>query len=135
MIKWIKHKKDHNRLLYIHPLLMLVLADARLWCEENGLPFKITSTVSTLKEDKSLGRISSSHRTGRAADISVHDWDVYSISRFRDFFNEKYKDIAAVSSSNNHPILGVYHNSGHGDHIHIQIHAKYSLNIDWKFLK
>ena len=103
--------------------------DMQHWCNEKELPFKITSTVSTQKEDEKLNRKSSSHRTGRAFDMSVQGWNKYQINEFRTVFNNKYSHVAAVSSFTGKETLIVHHNSGHGEHFHIQIHSKFSLDI------
>ena len=128
-MKIFKHKKDHKRFMYLHPLILSVLFDMQYWCNERNIPFKITSTVSSEKEDEKLKRVSSSHRTGRAFDMSVQGWDKKRINEFRTVFNNKYNHIAAISGYTNQPTLIVYHNSGHGDHFHVQIHSKYSNEI------
>ena len=98
--------------------------DMNMWCNENKIPFKVTSTVTTIDEDRRLGRTSITHRTARAFDLSVRGWDHLEIRDFMNYFSRKYHSYAAVNTSGE-PALIVYHNSGHGDHFHIQIHSRY----------
>jgi hypothetical protein len=97
-----------------------------LWAWGNDLPFVITETITTLEDDQKLKRISNSHRTKRAADVSVIGWNKESIEKFILFFNEEHKDIASISASDLKPRMVVYHDSGHGSHFHIALHSKYS---------
>lgn len=127
-----KHKKDETRFLHMHSLLLSIMFDMDFWCELRGLPFVITSTVSTDSEDKKLKRISSSHRTGRAFDISLRGWTHKDINLFRAEFNRKYEQYGAISKYTSKPTLIVWHNNGNGDHMHTQIHSKYSLDINLK---
>jgi hypothetical protein len=122
-----KHKEDMELFFKLHPLLMIVLTDMYSWCYERELPFVITDTISTLEEDKELGRVSSSHRTARAADLRVKDWDIFTANQFKKEFNNKYKDIAAIAGKDYKPMLVVLHDSGAGYHAHIQIHSSYSI--------
>ena len=121
-----KHEKDSIRLFHLHPLVLMVLFDMKYYCDLNHMRFNVTSTMSTAQEDKELGRRSSSHRTGRAFDLSLRQWDETEIKDFLNYFNEKYKHIAAFSKSANKTVLVVRHNSGHGDHLHVQINLRYS---------
>jgi len=120
-----KHRKDMELFFKLHPILMAIMVDMYSYCYDNNMPFVVTDTISTTQEDKELGRISSSHRTHRAADVRVRGWDNLELKDFQNYFNEKYKDVAAVSKSGDKNLFLV-HNSGHGIR-HIQIHSKYSL--------
>jgi len=121
-----KHKEDMELFFKLHPILMAIMVDMYSYCYDNNMPFIVTDTISTTQEDKELGRISSSHRTHRAADVRVRGWDNLELKDFQNYFNEKYKDVAAVSRGGDKNLFLV-HNSGHGIHGHIQIHSKYSL--------
>ena len=115
---------DNNRFFCMHPLLLVVATEMHLYCHKHDIPFVITSTVSTLKEDKKLKRVSNSHRTCRAFDL--RSW-VFTETQREDFvkhFNRKFKNIAAVTRDGT-PQLVVYH-IGTAPHFHIQIHSKYS---------
>ena len=123
-----KHKKDYKLFFSIHPILIMILGDMASYCLERNLPFVITSTRSTLKEDNKIKRRSSTHRTGRAADISVNGWDAFQIQDFAIYFNEKYEEYAALSSKTNEPQLVVFH-VGTAPHIHVQVGWKYTYNL------
>jgi len=91
------------------------------FCAENVQPFVITETVTTTEIDEALGRVSQSHVSGRAIDVRVKDWPSDFIEKFKTHFTEKYNHLGAVSKSDGVRRLIVHHNSGHGDHFHIQI--------------
>ena len=126
MIKF-KEAEDMHLFFKLHPLLIMVCGDMASWCLEQQLPFTITETVSTLERDKELGRVSSSHRQKRAFDLRVRDWDAFKMNEFAHHFNEKHKEIAAISGSSLKPRLVVIHDSAHGLHAHIQLHSKYRI--------
>lgn len=88
---------------------------------ENEMPFVITETLTNGEIDEALGRVSQSHQEGRAVDIRVKDWPSDFIEKFKKHFTENYNHLGAVSKSDGVRRLIVHHNSGHGDHFHIQI--------------
>lgn len=122
-----KHKKDKSRVLFLHPLALVIMFDMKFFCSENYIPFTVTSTMSTIEEDKKLSRKSSTHRTGRAFDLSIKGWSNLEIKDFIAHFNKKYEHVAAYTKSTNKNTLIIHHNSGHGDHLHVQINYKYKL--------
>lgn len=122
-----KHEKDKIRYLYLHPAILLVLFDMKFYCYQEGMRFNVTSTVTTLEEDNKVHRKSSTHRTGRAFDLSLRGWSELEIKDFINYFNEKYKHIAAYSQLSGRNNLIIRHNSGYGDHLHVQINAKFKL--------
>lgn len=124
-----KHRKDQSRFLYMHPVTLMIFFDMYSWCLEKKIEFKVTSTVSTIEEDEKLNRKSSSHRTGRAFDLSVRNMNSQQINEFRHVFNRKYERYGAVSKFTGKPTLIVLHDSGHGRHFHVQIHSSYAREI------
>src|SRR3982750_3736160 len=90
-----------ERFQYIHPLAAAIAAQMNQWALTRELPFVITSTVSTFQEDRALGRQSSTHRTARAFDISIHGWRESDIDEFTKFFEEIHGRFGAVSVSDN----------------------------------
>ena len=130
LLEIFKHKKDHTRYLYLHPVILMIMFDAQNWALDNNLDFKVTSTVTTAEEDRKLSRVSSSHRQGRAFDLSCKGWSVEQINNFRTYFSRKYSSYAALSKSSHQPNLVVYHNSGHGHHFHVQINSRYSKELN-----
>ena len=128
--RYFKNLKSYNRVLYLHPIALLILLDMQVYCEEEGLEFLVTETVTTLEEDKDLGRLSSTHRTGRSFDLRNKSWSLWEIKKFEEVFNKKYnsKYGAITSQGNRRLIVSVPH--GTGPHFHVQIDKKYSLEYE-----
>jgi len=122
-----KHPKDIQLFNYLNPVLLDVIEKLSFWCEARELPFRITCTISTLEEDKALKRVSDSHRTRRAVDLSLHEWPEEKINSFQTIFNAKYKDKASISKSDGIPRLIVVHGVGENRHFHVALHSKYSM--------
>lgn len=123
-----KEKKDEELFFYLSPIVILIAADMANYCKKNNMPFVITDTISTLQEDLKIERVSSSHRTRRAIDISVRNWSERELFDFMQTFEEKYKDHAAVSAKTLKEQLLVYHDHNSGWHIHLQVHSRYGIN-------
>ena len=121
-----KHKEDMELFFKLHPVLMVILTDMYSYCYENKMEFVITDTISTIEEDRRLNRVSSTHRTHRAADLRIRNWNNLEIKDFQNHFNQKYKDFASLNSDLK-PSLVVIHDSGWGTHAHVQIHSRYKL--------
>jgi len=120
-----KKRVDQNRFFCLNPVVILIAAEMFKWCATRDIPFVITSTVSTLKEDKRLKRVSTSHRTCRAFDLRSWVFTEEDHIQFMAFFNRKFKNVAAVSRDGT-PNLIVYH-TGTAPHFHIQIHSRFAL--------
>lgn len=123
---YFKSQTGKSRALFLHPLAFMLLGEMIQWCVDNNLSCVITDTVSTISEDTYLKRVSSTHRDGRAFDISSKGWSDDNIKTFMDYFSTKYSKIAAVNSDNE-PVLIVYHNAGTGYHLHVQINKRFTV--------
>lgn len=123
MVKF-KFKKDFNRFLSLNPVALVVLFDMNFFCKLNNMPFKITSTVSTLSEDEALERVSTTHLEGRAFDISVHGWTEKQIENFKYHFERKFAMYSAKNKDGEDRLI-VRH-VGTADHLHVQIHPRYN---------
>ena len=100
----------------MHPFILLIFAEFYLYCYENKIPCVLTSLM-----ENAPGRISETHSDGRAFDASVRGWSDFHIHRIVYHFNEKFKDIAAISASDNKPRAVVYHKvEGGAHHLHFQ---------------
>lgn len=119
-----------QRARLLHPLLIDIMADMYQWAVDNSLPFEVTATVSTAAEDAALNRVSDAHLERRAFDLSIQGWTEDKIKEFTDHFNFKYADVAAIGGTSGRPVLVLYHNSGHGNHIHVQIHKRYAFTAN-----
>lgn len=120
-----KHRIDQNRFFCLHPVLMMIAADMYSWCMNKDIPFIVTDTVSTIKEDKKLKRVSSTHRTCRAIDIRSWVFSEDDLYEFINHFNRKYKNYAATTRDGS-KMLVLYH--GKNPHLHVQIHSRYAKN-------
>lgn len=109
------------------PPALMVLCDVISWCIEKGVTPIITDTVSTLAEDMELNRVSSTHRESRAFDLSTRGWDREIVAECVRVFNMKYRYLAALDSIGN-PKLVYFHNAGHGEHLHFQVHRRYAVD-------
>jgi hypothetical protein len=115
-----KNDTAYDRFEELHPVLQKIASEMRSWCLRLDVPFLITETKTTLEEDKALSRVSSTHREGRAFDMSCKGWDGVKITEFISTFGEWFRNEAAISKSGM-PTLVVHHNSGHGTHFHVQV--------------
>lgn len=120
-----KYPKDYYLTLCMHPITIMVLGYSAYICSEMQVPFEVTSTVSDLKEDQRLGRTSSSHREGRAFDISIRGWTTDDIDNFKLDLEKKFGEYGAVSARDGVKRLVVVH-TGTAPHIHIQISALFN---------
>ncbi len=121
MIKF-KNKKDQKHFLYCAPKLIEVILDMYHYFDDNGHEFMITSFIRSPEENEAVGAKSSTHMQGRAFDLRIHDIPSWFLIECRDYYNKKFENIAAWSLSENKPVLVKLKK----DHLHIQIHSKYS---------
>lgn len=110
---------------------MMVLCDVILWAKAKQLRISITDAVSTLEEDERLKRVSSTHREGRAFDLSTRDWPKDSIDECVRIFGFKYRHIAALGQDGS-PRLVYFHNAGTGDHLHFQVAKRFAMPVQKK---
>lgn len=115
-----------DRIMFLSPAIMLILSDLILYCEQNQLPCVISDAVTDLSEDQALNRVSSTHREGRAFDVSLHGWTRDQWNDCRRIFSAKYRHLAALDTSGE-PNLIVVHDAGTGNHMHFQVHKKYAM--------
>jgi hypothetical protein len=79
-----------------------------------------TATVSTKEEDKVLGRVSDTHRTGRAFDIRTAGLPEAFIAEFILHFETKYPKLGAGK-------LIVNKAHGTGPHLHVQLNRTFAI--------
>lgn len=120
-----KNAKDVSRVNQLKEPAKIVLLSLYDYCLDKNIPLTVTETVTTLAEDEALKRVSNTHRTGRAFDISVIGWTESEILACCAYFNARYASLAATV--NGAPVLAVYEkNAAGGRHIHFQINARYA---------
>lgn len=124
-----KHKRDKKFFCSLHPILIMIFADLYTYAwEKHGIKLTVTDTVSTKFRDKLLKRKSPAHRQHRAIDVRTKDIDAYTLQDLIYYINNKpeYKKYHYRSYSGETRLA--YYHIGSAEHLHIAIHAKYSLN-------
>ena len=106
-----------------------ILCDVILWARAKQLPCVISDAVSSQSEDEKLQRVSSTHREGRAFDISTRGWSKESIDECVRIFCFKYRHLAAIGQDGN-PRMVYFHNAGTGDHLHFQVAKKFAMPLN-----
>ncbi len=113
----IKHDVNIEDLTEMTPYALILLGATVAYCYNHKLECNITS----LKEEVT-GRVSSSHRDGRAFDLSTKQWKLKDIEKLCNYTNGKYKTISAISASDLKPRACVYHKiEGSAYHLHLQV--------------
>lgn len=115
-----KHTKSISRSLSLHPITAALLFYSFIWAKQRELPFIITDTVSTEKEDKELNRVSNSHISGRSFDLSLKNWTHDDQTDFFIDFTDKFGHLGALTTSGERRLIKI-HNNGNGYHLHFQI--------------
>ena len=124
-----KTKLIHKRSLFMHPIVSLILIDMYWYCMSNNQRFQVTETFTTIEEDERVNRVHDTHRTGRAFDLSVRGWGKSFRKEFCKEFNQRYYDVAAISSRSLERTLCVDH-VGTAAHIHVQVDRKFTVNVE-----
>ena len=119
-------KSNGHRILECHPIIVYIASGLTIWGISNNIPILFTDSVSSIAEDKVLNRVSSTHRDGRALDVSTKGWTQDYIDAAIKFLNDGYSHFAAIGSDGEQRLV-VYHNSGNGFHLHIQINKQFTL--------
>jgi len=125
---WFKEEKERVEFFQLHPRLQLIAMEMSLWCYERNLDFVITETFTSIHDDNNLERKSSAHREGRAFDFSDRGWSSLNIQHFITYFNNKFRDIAAVSASSGVRTLVVHHKVPNNVlHFHVQLDRSFAV--------
>lgn len=104
----------------ISVVLQLIVDDFARFCHAGGHELVITDALSSAADDARLGRVSTSHREGRAVDISVKTWPEEFIVRAVAWLERVHGHKGAISKSDGKRRLVVDH-VGSARHLHIQI--------------
>lgn len=84
-----------------------------------------TETVTTKAEDEALNRVSDTHRTRRALDLSTKGMSLELIQELMEALKAAFGDLGAVVHGK--PVIVIYHNSGHNWHFHVQLNRTFAL--------
>lgn len=117
-----------DRLDFLCVEAFMVLCDVILWARGKQLPVVISDAVTTLEEDQKLARVSSTHREGRAFDISTRGWSKDLIDECVRVFGFKYRNIGAIGEDGS-PRMVYFHNAGTGDHLHFQVAKRFAMPL------
>ena len=123
-------KKEEDKMLFslLHPALIMIYTDLHLYAwEKHRVNLVITQTVSTMEQDKKLGRVSSSHREHRAIDIRTKDLPILVVNDLVSYINTRwaYKKYHYLSNSGSRRLAYFHH--GSEQHIHLAIGAQYAI--------
>jgi tRNA U54 and U55 pseudouridine synthase Pus10 len=124
--KYFKTELCFERSYKLHPVIIGVLDDMRQWCEQKGLEFLVTDSVTNYEEDMAVNRKFAEHREGRAVDLRCKTWDEASKKEFQKEFTKKYLHLAAISTETKKPKLIVIH-KGTAEHIHLQFTRGFAI--------
>lgn len=117
-----KHPKDQKNINQIHSKLQEIAKEMDAWLRSHfKIDLCITATISTIAEDTQLGRVSSSHREGRAFDVATRTWTPTILRMFVHHFESKYSSLGAVSKTDGVRRFVVNKSHGTGPHLHIQL--------------
>jgi len=113
----LKEGVSNEELFYMSPMLYSLFAYLLGYCETHELPCTVTSITGEAE-----GRVTATHKEGRAIDVSVRGWSEFHIHRFVKKANNKFANIGAISSSDYKPRAVVYHAvDGGAPHFHLQV--------------
>lgn len=114
-----------SRFSKLVPRAQELAVEMALWAKENfNIDLVFTETFTYIGEDRKLGRISDSHRTGRAFDIRTRGLPETFIAQFCAHFRKKYPGLGAIKDGCHNLI--VYRPHGSGPHLHIQIKRQFT---------
>jgi hypothetical protein len=115
-----------DRFFGVNATLRGVCVEMAEYCSRRGEAFTLTEALTTPEEDKALGRVSLSHQEGRAVDIRTTNWPTSFRELFMAEFSSRFGSLGAITKDGKRKLL-VYHDSGHGAHIHCQLDSKYKV--------
>lgn len=125
-----KTQTIRSRLRYMHPRALELMFEMIEFCLQNGVDPEVTETVTTPAEDKELNRVSDSHPEGRAFDLRTVDWSREFLRKFLNHFNTKYsRPLGAISKSTGQANLIIHHDTGRGEHCHVQLNRSFALPV------
>lgn len=125
--RYFKTDKAHQGYSATHPKLQEVMRYAIEKAEALGVKNPvITETLTTAEVDKALQRVSASHQQGRAFDMRTWNMDESQLKSLYGLLTSRYGSIGAWTKAGPRQLV-VHHDSGHGDHFHVQLDRDYSI--------
>lgn len=125
--KYFKTDQAFNGFSKCHPKLQEVMKYAIEKAEALGVKNPmITETLTTAEVDRALQRVSVSHQQGRAFDLRTWNMDETQLKTIYGLLTARYGSIGAWTKAGPRQLV-VHHDSGHGDHFHVQLDRDYSV--------
>jgi len=112
-------KEDENCLITdlqkVSPDILIVLGFLVTFCNDRGLPCRITNITGTFGKSQSK-----THISGRALDVGIKGWRPIDIADCEVYLIGHVGHLGAYSSRDQKQRLFVYGDPAHRDHIHLQ---------------
>ena len=125
--KYFKTDKAHQGFLKCSPRLQEIMVDLVDYCEKVLRVTPIfTETLTTAEVDKALGRVSVSHQQGRAFDMRTWNLTEDNLKAIAAWLRANFGNIGAFNKTGERQLV-VHHDSGHGDHFHVQIDRVFAV--------
>lgn len=125
--KYFKTDEAHQGFFACSPMLQGIMQALVEHCEKNlKVTPIITETKTTAKIDKALGRVSVSHQEGRAFDLRTWNLTDGDLRAIHEFLTASFGHIGAWTRVGTRQLI-VHHDSGHGDHFHVQIDRSFAV--------
>jgi len=99
----------------LSPATLLIFSALCLYARRRGFPIVVTSIKSDLVE----GRVSTTHATYRAIDVSSKGWTKAHCKAVEEMLNINFKTIGAITKLGEIKAC-VWHDAGSGPHFHCQ---------------
>jgi hypothetical protein len=125
MIKF-KNKQVEERSKLINKKLFSICVEMGWHCASHSVDFVLTETLTTKEEDDAIGRVSSTHREGRAVDVRTKGWSDAFLMSFVSDFNKKYGHLGAISLADGMRKFIIDKSKTNQPHLHIQIGRKFT---------
>jgi len=121
-----KTQSDEVDMFFIKPTLLMILAYTSQFCLEENLDCIVTDMISSKADDirKGIKRKSTTHADSRAFDLSVMGWSKEQLKKYENNINMRFDKVGALVYDKYQNLLSrpvVFHNSGYGDHFHLQV--------------
>lgn len=120
-------------LMFMHPAIVVMITWTNLWCTSNGVMPYWTSWQRSHEENEKLG--ATDVHIWRAADLSLAakwGWNEKLRNTYMKTFRRKFKLYGAFSVGKNDKLFRapiVRHDSGHGEHFHLQCAPHVDINF------
>lgn len=125
-----------SMLTTMHPAIVVMISWTNLWCYSQGITPFWTSWQRTSAHNKKLG--ATDVHLWRAADLSLSDdwgWNQTLRTKYEKRFRKTFKQWGAITNDTGKNLVRrpiVRHDSGHGDHFHLQCapHVDIDFRLD-----